>query len=176
MHIELHKLESSASLCVHELGSSNARSVMLCFYRGRNNGNNTEETEFVSTPRNARGPEGVQAKIKNPEFHYTLGETLANVPSTPYLGVYPKAQSHIPSRMSSASKHEKFWSVRCDSLGVHQKLLMIWRERRKNVIYLSCASTSAPIFCMLKNVSMFPRVNVDARRTSDQRKSNARHK
>ena len=106
-----YKNESSASLCVHELGSSDARSVMLCFYRGRNNGNNTEETEFVSTPRNARGPEGVQAKIKNPEFHYTLGETLANVPSTPYLGVYLKAQSHIPSRMSSAPKHEKFWSV-----------------------------------------------------------------
>ena len=34
------------------------------------------------------GPEGVQAEIKNLEFAYTLkGETLANVSSTPYLGV-----------------------------------------------------------------------------------------
>ena len=39
-----------------------------------------------------------------------------------------------------------------------------------------CASTDAHIFCMLKNVSVFPRVNVDARRTSDQRQSNVRHK
>ena len=31
-------------------------------------------------------------------------------------------------------------------------------------------------FCMFKNVSVFPRVNVDARRMSDQRQSNARHK
>ena len=30
-----------------------------------------------------------------------------------------KAQSHIPSRTSSAQKNnEEFWSVRCDSLGV----------------------------------------------------------
>ena len=43
-----------------------------------------------------------------------------------------------------------------------------------NVIQLSCAAapTSAHIFCMLKNVSVFSRVNVDARRTSDQRQSN----
>ena len=30
-----------------------------------------------------------------------------------------KALSHIPSRTSSAQKNEEFWSVRCDSLGVH---------------------------------------------------------
>ena len=45
-----------------------------------------------------------------------------------------------------------------------------------NVIHFLCASNSAHIFCMLKNVSVFPRVNVDARKTSDQRQSNARHK
>ena len=42
----------------------------------------------VFQPLEMLGPEGVQAKIKNLEFEYTLkGETLANVPSTPYLGV-----------------------------------------------------------------------------------------
>ena len=45
-----------------------------------------------------------------------------------------------------------------------------------NVIHLLCASTSAHIFFMLKNVSVFPCVNMDARRTSDQRQANARHK
>ena len=39
-----------------------------------------------------------------------------------------------------------------------------------------CASTSAHIFCTLKNISVFTRVNVDARRTSDQRQSNVRDK
>ena len=63
-----------------------------------------------------------------------------------------------------------------DTLGVRQNSLMILRERRMNVIYLLCASTSAHIFCMLKNVNVFPCVNIDARRTSDQRQSNARHK
>ena len=41
-----------------------------------------------------------------------------------------------------------------------------------NVINLLCVSASAHIFCMFKNVSVFPRVNVDARRTADQRRSN----
>ena len=49
---------------------------------------------------------------------------------------------------------------------------MIRRQRRVSVIHLLCASTSAHIFCMFKNVSFFPRVNVDARRTSDERQSN----
>ena len=53
---------------------------------------------------------------------------------------------------------------------------MILRERRKNVIHLLCASTSAHIFCMSENMGVFPRVNIDARRTSDQRQSNVRHK
>ena len=74
------------------------------------------------------------------------------------------------------TKNEEFWSVRCESLGVRQNSLMIWRERLMSVIYFLCASTSAHIFCMLKNVSVFRRVNVDARRTSDQRQSNVRHK
>ena len=65
-----------------------------------------------------------------------------------------KAQSYIPSRAFSTPKNEEFRSVRCDSLGV----------RRMNVIHLSCASTSAHIFCMFKNVSVFRRVNVDARK------------
>ena len=74
------------------------------------------------------------------------------------------------------TKIEEFWKARCDSLGVRQNSLMILRERRMNVIHLLCASTSAHIFCMLKNMNVFPRVNVDARRASDQRQSNARHK
>ena len=41
-----------------------------------------------------------------------------------------------------------------------------------NVIHILCSSISAHIFCMLKNVSVFPRVNVDAIITSDQRQSN----
>ena len=42
----------------------------------------------VFQPLEMLGPEGVQAEIKNLEFEYTLkGETLANVSSTPYLGV-----------------------------------------------------------------------------------------
>ena len=45
-----------------------------------------------------------------------------------------------------------------------------------NVIHLLCASTSAHIFCVVKNVSVFPRVNVDVSRTSDQRQSNVRQK
>ena len=53
---------------------------------------------------------------------------------------------------------------------------MIWLERRMNVTHLLYASTFAQIFCMFKNVSVFPRVNVDAWRTSYQRQSNARHK
>ena len=44
-----------------------------------------------------------------------------------------------------------------------------------NVIYSICASTSAHMFCMIKNGMVFPRVNVDARRMSDQRQSNVRH-
>ena len=87
-----------------------------------------------------------------------------------------KAQSHIPTRTSSAQKNEEFWSVRCDSLGVRQNSLMISRERLMNVIHLSCAPTSTHTFCMFKNVSVFSRVNVDARITLDQRQSNARHK
>ena len=73
------------------------------------------------------------------------------------------------------TKNEEFWSVRCDSLGVRQNSLMIWRERQINVIHLLCASTPAHIFCMFKNVSVFPRLNVYmyARRTSDQRQYNA---
>ena len=85
-------------------------------------------------------------------------------------------KAHIPSRTSSAQKNAEFRSVRCDSLGVRQNSFMIWRERQMNVIHLLCASTSAHIFCMFKNVRFFPRVNIDARRTSDQRQSNARHK
>ena len=49
------------------------------------------------------------------------------------------------------TKNEQFWSVRCDSLGVRHNSLMIWRERRINVIHLLCASTYAHIFCMFKN-------------------------
>ena len=45
-----------------------------------------------------------------------------------------------------------------------------------NAIHFLCASTSAHIFCMIKNVSVFPRVHVAARGTSDQRQSNVRHK
>ena len=45
-----------------------------------------------------------------------------------------------------------------------------------NVIHLLCVSTSAHIFHMLINVSVFPRVNVDARRTLHQLQSNARRK
>ena len=45
-----------------------------------------------------------------------------------------------------------------------------------SVIHFLCASISAQIFCMLKNVSVSPSVNVDARKTSDQRQSNVRHK
>ena len=42
----------------------------------------------VFQPLEMLGPEGVQTEIKNLEFDYTLkGETLANVSSTPYLGV-----------------------------------------------------------------------------------------
>ena len=81
----------------------------------------------------------------------------------------------IPSRKSSAPKNEEFLAVRCDTLGVRQNSLRIWRERQMNVIHLLCASTSAHIFCMFKNASVFPRVTVDARSTSDQRQSNARH-
>ena len=50
---------------------------------------------------------------------------------------------------------------------------MILPERRMNVIHLLCASTSAHTVCMLKNVNVFPRVNVDARRTSNARHSRA---
>ena len=62
--------------------------------------------------------------------------------------------SHTYHHARPAHKNEEFWSVRCDLLGVRQNSLML----------------------MLKNVSVFPRVNVDARRTSDQRKSNVRQK
>ena len=41
-----------------------------------------------------------------------------------------------------------------------------------NVIHLLCASISVHISCMIKTVSVFPRVNVSATRTSDQRQSN----
>ena len=42
----------------------------------------------VFQPLEMLGPEGVQAEIKNLEFEYTLkGETIANVSSTPYIGV-----------------------------------------------------------------------------------------
>ena len=57
----------------------------------------------------------------------------------------------------------------CKSIG--RVLCVVRRERMMNVIHLLCASTSTHIFCMFKNVSVFPRVNVDARRTSDQRQS-----
>ena len=36
-----------------------------------------------------------------------------------------KAQSHIPSRTSSAQKNEEFWAVRCDLLVMRQNLLKI---------------------------------------------------
>ena len=77
-------------------------------------------------------------------------------------------------KLPERTKNEEFRSVRCDSLGVRS--LMIRRERQVNVTHLLCASTSAHIFCMFKIVRVFPRVNVDARRTSDQRQSNVRHK
>ena len=48
-------------------------------------------------------------------------------------------------------------------------------KRGVNVFHLLCASTSALSLFMSKNVSVFPRVNRDARRTSDQRQSNVRH-
>ena len=44
------------------------------------------------------------------------------------------------------------------------------------VIHLLCALNSAHSLCMLKNVSVFPCVNVDVRRMSDQRHSKIRHK
>ena len=89
--------------------------------------------------------------------------------------IWFKAQSHIQSRTPSARKNEEFWFVRCNSLGVHQNSLINLRERRMYVIHLLCASTSALSFCMFKNVSVFPRVNRDARGTSDLRQSNVRH-
>ena len=91
-----------------------------------------------------------------------------------YMSVAKGAVTHTITPVQR-TKNEEFWSVRCDSLGVRQNSLMIWRERRINVIHLLCASTSAHIFCMFKNVSVFPRLNVYmyARRTSDQRQYNA---
>ena len=65
--------------------------------------------------------------------------------------------------------------MRCNSLGVRQNSLINLRERRMNVIHLLCASISALSFCTLKNVGVFPRVNRDARGTSDLRQSNVRH-
>ena len=67
------------------------------------------------------------------------------------------------------TKIAEFLSVHCDSLGLRQKYLMIWRERRVNVIHLLCASISAHIFIfyMLKNVIVFSRVNLDVRKTLD---------
>ena len=53
------------------------------------------------------------------------------------------------------TKNKNKLSVRCDPLSVRHTSLMIWRERRMNVIHLLCASTSTHIFCMLKNVSVF---------------------
>ena len=44
------------------------------------------------------------------------------------------------------------------------------------IIHLLCASTSSHIFCIFKNVSVFPRVEIYARRTSDQRQFNVSHK
>ena len=66
--------------------------------------------------------------------------------------------------------------MRCDSLGACQNSLINSRELGMNVIHLLCASTSAHSFYMFKNVSVVPRVNIDDRRTSDQRHSNARRK
>ena len=44
--------------------------------------------EDVFQPLEMLDPEGVQAEIKKKEFEYILkGETVANVSSTPYLGV-----------------------------------------------------------------------------------------
>ena len=81
-----------------------------------------------------------------------------------------KAQTHmIQSGTTSAQKNEDVWFVRCDSLGVRQNSLINLRERGMNVFHLLCASTSAHSFCMFKNVGVFPRVNIDIRRTSDQR-------
>ena len=45
--------------------------------------------------------------------------------------------------------NEEFWPVRCDSLGVRLNSLIIWRERRVNVIHLLRASTFA-------HISLFP--------------------
>ena len=62
--------------------------------------------------------------------------------------------------------------MRCDSLGLRQNSLINLRERGMNVIHLLCAPTSAHSFYMLKNVGVFPRVNImniDARRMSNQR-------
>ena len=36
-----------------------------------------------------------------------------------------------------------------------------------NVTHLLCVSTSAHIFCMLKKLSVIPRVNVDLRRSAE---------
>ena len=87
-----------------------------------------------------------------------------------------KAKSHQQSSTSSA-KNDDFWFVHCDSLGERQNSLINFRECRIKLIHLLCTSTSAHNFCMFKNVSVFPCVNIDARRTSYQRQSNViRHK
>ena len=63
----------------------------------------------VFQPLEMLGPEGVQAEIKkNLEFQYTLkGETLDNVPSTPYLGVCLsktlESEAHIKKITSKAN-------------------------------------------------------------------------
>ena len=56
-----------------------------------------------------------------------------------------KAQSHIQSRTSSARKHEQFWFVCCDSLGVRQKSLINLRERAMNVIHRQKKVRPAPV-------------------------------
>ena len=53
------------------------------------------------------------------------------------------------------TKNEEFWSVRCDSLGVRQNSLMIWRQRLMNVIHFLCASTNAQKFMHAQKCERF---------------------
>ena len=83
------------------------------------------------------GPEGVQAEIRNLEFQYTLkGETLENVSSTPYIGVF------LSENLEWETHINKITSEANSTLGFLRRNLKACPPKLKETAYFSMVRSS----------------------------------
>ena len=105
--------------------------------------------------------------------------TLGNVSQQKWISITRSVCVHIKGLVTHTitnvqrSKNKEFWTVRCDASEFVDDLTKTSDERYSFIV---CVNLCAHFLHVIKNLNAFQRVNVDARKTSDQRQSNARHK